>query len=352
MAIRAKSMNHLVSSFLKASISFSQRQLIHLIKPLVNTEDLIAKISRKPMSIGFEVTNICNANCIFCGYQYLKRQKATLSMDLFKKAIDEFDAFGGGVVSFTPIVGEPLIDPNFLEKIKYAKSKKNISLVVFFTNGILINKIGAKAIISSGVDQISVSMAFDMQTYSRIFQVNHWNDVYEGILNLLRENELCNNRVNISIRLHSDIGLKKLLKTPAYKKLKRFRFGLMYNIYHSNIYYDNWGGLIKQEDLSGTMRLRKTPKKIEPCLFLYTAPTILSNGDLTLCGCRDLNGDLVVGNIKDKSILEMWQDERVEEIRNGFYSSRYPEICQGCSFYQDLSYFTEEKIRILLRGKQ
>lgn len=345
-------MNHLIPLVIKEYIYFVQRKFVHLFRPLVNIGDLITKVSKKPIALGFEVTNSCNANCIFCGYQYLKRPKATLPMDLFKKAVDEFDAFGGGRVSFTPVVGEPLLDPNFLEKIKYAKAKKNISLEVFFTNGILINKIGARSIIRSGVDQIAVSIgAFDTQTYARIFRVNHWNDVYEGILNLLRENELCNNRVNISIRLHSDIGLRKLVKTPAYKELKRFRFGLMYNIYYSNIYYDNWGGLIKQENLSKTMNVRKSPKKIEPCLFLYTAPTILSNGDLTLCGCRDLNGDLVVGNIKDKPILEIWQDERVKNVRNGFYLSRYPRVCQGCSFYQDLSYFTEEKIRILLRDR-
>jgi radical SAM protein with 4Fe4S-binding SPASM domain len=62
---------------------------------------------------------------------------------------------------------------------------------------------------------------------------------------------------------------------------------------------------------------------------------------MTLCGCRDLNGDseLVLGNIKDKSILEMWHDPRFKSIRSGFYLSEYPKICQACSFYNDLSYF-------------
>jgi MoaA/NifB/PqqE/SkfB family radical SAM enzyme len=328
---------------IKKLIPFSQRYLMRLLRPLVNIDDEIAKISKKPISIGFEVTNICNANCVFCGYQYLKRPKTILSMDLFKKAIDEFNAFGGGGIGFTPIVGEPLLDPNFIEKIKYARNKKNIFRMGFFTNGILINRIGARSIITSGIDEITISIpGFDAQTYSRIFRVNTWDLVYEGMLNLLKENELCDNRVDICIGLRSDTSIYKLLKAPAYKELKRFQFDLQYNIH-----YDSWSGRIKQENLKGTMRLRNPPKKTEPCSLLYTGPMILSNGDMTLCGCRDLNGDseLVLGNIKDKTILEMWCDSRVDNIRKGFYLSRYPKICQDCSFYNNLSCFRKQKIK-------
>lgn len=343
-------MNYSNSNFLlkiKKVISFTRRKLTHYLSPLVNIDDIISKISDKPTSIGFEVTNICNANCIFCAYQYLQRPKAILPMDLFKKVMDEFDAFGGGGIGFTPLVGDPLIDPNFIERIKYARSKRNISRIGFFTNGILINRIGARPIITSGVDEITVSIpGFDKETFFRIFRIDGWLDAYQGLVNLLQENKLCNNRVKISIGLRTDIPLQRLLKAPSYKKLKGFQFDLQYNTY-----YDSWSGRIKQEKLSGAMHLRKSPKKKEPCSLLFTSPMILSNGDMTLCGCRDLNGDseLVLGNIKDKSILEMWHDGRVKSMRNGFYLSRYPKICQDCSFYSDLSCFRREKIKNFLK---
>jgi MoaA/NifB/PqqE/SkfB family radical SAM enzyme len=333
----------------KKLIPFSQRYFMRLLKPLVNIDEEIAKVTEKPTSIGFEVANTCNANCIFCAYQYLKRPRAILPVDLFKKAIDEFDTFGGGGIGFTPIVGDPLIDPDFLEKIKYAKNKKNISRIGFLTNGILINQRGAHSIIASGVDEITVSIpGFDAQTYLRIFRVNGWDAAYRGLLNLLKENERANNKVDIYIGLRSDIALSRLLKSPAYKRLNGFRFTLQYNIH-----YDSWSGRIKQEALSKTMRLRKLPKKTEPCLFLFKGPMILANGDMTLCGCRDLNGDseLILGNIKNKSILEMWHDPRVKSIRRGFYLSQYPKICQDCSFYNDLSYYRGEKIKILSKDR-
>lgn len=318
---------------------------------IVSIDDVLTKISDKPIHMGFEVTNICNANCVFCGYQYLTRPKAILPMDLYKRAIDEFDAFGGRSIGFNPIVGDPLIDPYIIERIKYARSKKNIRRIGLFTNGILVNKIGSQAIIASGINEITISIGgLDPETYFRVFRVNQWNSVYKGVLNLLKENELCDNEVNVCIALRSDIPIWKSLKTPAYKELKRYKFDLEFNIRH----FDSWSARIKQEHLSGTMLLKNSPKKSEPCSILYRVPKILSNGDMTLCGCRDLNGDseLVLGNIKDKSILEMWHDQRVENIKKGFYIQRYPKICNDCSFYSDLSFFRKEKIKVLLRGRK
>ncbi len=309
---------------------------------------MLMRISQAaPVNLVLQVTNICNANCIFCGYQYLKRPKTILPMDLFRKAIDEFTSLGGGDVVFTPPVGEPLIDPDFLEKIYYARSKPNIRVCGFYTNGILINKVGARAIIRSGVEGITISIpGFDAQAYLRIFRTNQWDCVYSGIINLLRENALTGNKVNISLVLRSDISIRKLLKAPAYKELKKYKFFLEYNMF-----YDNWGGLIKQKDLIPRIRLRKIPKKTEPCFLLYGPPLILANGDMTLCGCRDLNGDteLVRGNIRNKSILEMWQDPGVDNVRKGFCLSRYPKICQACSFYNDLSGFRMEKMKNFLK---
>jgi len=340
--------NTLISLITKKCAAFGLRKFMQCFGYGINIDDMLAKISHKPISLGFQVTNICNAKCIFCGYQYLNRPRTILSMDLFKKAIDEFDAFGGGGVSFSAMVGDPLMGPNLIERIKYARSKKNISAIGFFTNGILINKIGAREILTSGVNGITISIpGFDAQTYSRIFRTNSWNDVYEGMFNLLRENTLSGNKVDICIGLRSDIPIWRLLRTPVYQKLKKFRFELQYNIH-----YDNWSGLIKQEDLKGLMRLRRPPnKKKEPCAILYFGPLIMSNGDVTLCGCRDLNGDseLVIGNIKDRPILEMWRDPRVKSVRKGFYLSRYPKICQDCSFYNDLSGFRKLKITNLLK---
>ena len=120
-------MNHTTFiTFLQKTKYIIQRQLFRSLRPFLRIDDVLSEFSEKPEGISFEVTNICIANCIFCGYQYLERSKTVLPMQLYKKAIDEFSEIGGGNVGFTPVVGDPFLDPDFLEKIRYARNKKNI----------------------------------------------------------------------------------------------------------------------------------------------------------------------------------------------------------------------------------
>lgn len=328
-----------------------QAKLSRRFGPLINLDETLAGISRQPAHLGFEVTNICNAQCVFCGYTSMDRPKGILPLDLFRKAVDEFDELGGGSVGFNPVVGEPLVDPQVIDRIRYARAKRNIGRIGLFTNGILISRVGAKSLIESGLDDVTVSIGgFDPEAYQRVFRVDQWDAVYHGLLSLAKENASARRKIRIVIALRSDRPIRKALDTPAYRELKRYPFELQFNLHH----FDSWSGRIRPEDLSGTMRLKKSPPKTEPCSILYRVPKVLSNGDFTLCGCRDLNGDseLVLGNIRDKTILEMWRDPRVEEIRRGFYSSVIPGICRDCSMYEDLFFFRRERVRALFRGRR
>ena len=43
-----------------------------------------------PDRMNIQLTNICNANCTFCGYQYLEDEKAFLSDKHFYNAVDQY----------------------------------------------------------------------------------------------------------------------------------------------------------------------------------------------------------------------------------------------------------------------
>ena len=71
-----------------------------------------------PSGLGIEVTNLCNANCIFCAYQYQKRPVTFMSYEMFRKAIDQYLSFGKDKdgVGLTPVVGDPLVDRDLVRK--------------------------------------------------------------------------------------------------------------------------------------------------------------------------------------------------------------------------------------------
>ena len=80
-------------------------------------KEKIEKIKKIFLGLYIETTKICNANCIFCAYQYQKRDKVAMDDLLFKKLIDEYVELGGGNLGLTPTVGDPLVDKNIINKI-------------------------------------------------------------------------------------------------------------------------------------------------------------------------------------------------------------------------------------------
>ena len=123
------------------------------------------------------------------------------------------------------------------------------------------------------------------------------------------------------------------MKEPAYKEIN----GLVDNIdYQYN--FDSWNGMIKQSDLLGFMKLRELERKSDPCSILYSGLSVFWNGDVTVCGCRDLNGDseLILGNIMETSLIDLWNGEKLKKIRQGFRKGEIPDICKDCSHYDSI----------------
>ena len=72
------------------------------------------------------------------------------------------------------------------------------------------------------------------------------------------------------------------------------------------------------------------------------------DGRVRLCGCRlttNDNDDLVVGNIKEKSLREISEGDESWGIIKGFYEGKRPHTCLECTFYQPINqdWFDERK---------
>ncbi len=104
--------------------------------------------------------------------------------------------------------------------------------------------------------------------------------------------------------------------------------------------FDNWGGLIKESHMSGAMHLRNPlPKTDIPCIALFGF-LIRYDGSVRLCGCRfkrsDMD-DMVVGNIRRQTLMEISSSPKAWNIIKGFYSGTRPETCGGCTFYKPVT---------------
>jgi radical SAM protein with 4Fe4S-binding SPASM domain len=63
------------------------------------------------------------------------------------------------------------------------------------------------------------------------------------------------------------------------------------------------------------------------CTALMETFTILSDGSVPMC-CEDLQGDDIIGNVNQKTPLELWS--AMEFRRQAFALKSYPKLCQSC----------------------
>ena len=286
----------------------------------------------------FSVSSICNAKCVFCAYKDGKGPKGNMPFETFKKAADEYASMGGKVISFTPTVGDPLVDPGLLKKIHYAVSLPGIERVLFYTNGIALPKNDLyRKLIDSGIQDLRISMAeTEREGYNRIYGVKAYDVMINGVHKLLQYNRECGEPVAVSINFRSSKGPQDVLDSPDFKQyIAPYLSGrVMYDFIND---YDNWGGTIKEEDLEGVMRMRRIPRmKRMPCIKTFDL-MVLFNGAVRLCACRFVEtefDELIVGNIHQESLRDIFYGSRVAALREAFVDNTLPPVCATCSLYQ------------------
>ena len=131
----------------------------------------LSAMALRPFELHLELTNLCNANPVFCPYQYQERDVEFMSDTVFGKAVNDFRSIGGGSVGLTPIVGDALIHPQFLERVRYLRSLPEIDRIFLTTNAILLDKFGVEQVLSSGVSSMTISTAgFEDKMYERVYR--------------------------------------------------------------------------------------------------------------------------------------------------------------------------------------
>ena len=312
----------------------------------ITPEELWAHRHLEPSStLVTGVTNISNAKCTFCAYPKVVANKTLqtgiMPFDVFKKAVDEWAAVGGQSLDLTPVVGDPLVDPGLLEKIDYAVNHAHIKDVVLTTNAILINKNDTyKRLIDLGIGGVYIStQGASREVYEKIYGVKHYDDAMSGIRNLMEYNRSKGEPARIVVRFRNHEKPSQIIRSPDFKKNIQPYLSERVRI-NFTVDYDNWGGTIQPGDLSGSMRMRKLPPPLNvPCKNLFNF-AVRHDGRVRLCGCRLTRSDvddLVVGNIREKSLEEISKREEAWSIIKGFYAGKRPEPCLECTFYQPIN---------------
>jgi MoaA/NifB/PqqE/SkfB family radical SAM enzyme len=280
---------------------------------------------KKYILLRIEGTNKCNSHCVFCAHQFVKSEIRTLDFELYKTAIDQFVAAGGTRLTFTPVVGESLLDKFLLERMNYAKKYPEIEFIEAFTNGILLTRKVFEDLVDAGLTHLFISVSgFERAQYKQIFR----NPFYDKLINNLLDIAL-SDRFS---KCHTTLVIYTNSLFPAFSRQYRKFKSLGFNFQIHN-FVDSWNGKIKKRMLPGFMYVAPQLRNhSSPCLQLFNV-TIRADGTLTQCGCRDVDHDSVMtfGNIKDTSLYELVNNGTWRKLDLGFYKDDVPNICKKCT---------------------
>ena len=285
-----------------------------------------ADVPTAPLILRIEVTNLCNANCVFCIYQYQKREIETMSFDVFKKTVDQFTALGGSFISFTPVVGDALIDRQLEEKVAYARQFPQYDHLELWTNAILLTRKRFESLVEAGINEFYISMSgFSAAEYKLLYRNSNYAKIIQNLTEIAQSRALQKVKFFVWARTGSDTPELE----PDYIKLKD-AFPV---IFQREMF--SWHGQIKEEDLPGNMFIIKPPREQnKPCFLLWAGFTVMSNGDMTACGCTDMDGEgLRLGNVNEQPIDAHFKDGRWAKLRDAFMAGTPPEFCKGCDMY-------------------
>ena len=281
-----------------------------------------------PTHLEVEAASKCQMRCPMCYTTYMKDHfKGIMKMDLYKKIIDEAAANNAYSIKLS-WRGEPLLNPNLVEMIKYAK-KKGIKDVAFLTNAELLTEKKSEELIESGLDWISISADGTDEIYNKIRFPAKFKETI--------------NKIKYLKKLRTD--------RKQVKPLIRVQSILTAVENNSSKFYKSWEGIAdKINVIADHIRdYEMDTKKIEyNQFFLCPKPfqriTIGHDGRVHQC-INDYDGRNILGDINKQTIKEVWDGEISKKLRDSFKKHTFLNENAPCNF---CSYaFAQEKSSVV-----
>ncbi|MBY0470980.1 SPASM domain-containing protein [bacterium] len=231
-------------------------------------------------AVEIEINHYCNRRCSYCPNSVAKRKNTgEMNPELFLKLLKELQDLGfAGRISYN-FYNEPLLHSNFRWIVSQTRTHLPKSFIEVYTNGTELTHGIYTDLISAGVSHFVVTR-----------HENEKNYVFE----------------------------ETFLRLSAEEKERVTYQG------HTVLHLTNRGGLLKNIGTGGL--------PLTPCFIPEFIVTVTVNGNVLPC-FEDFNETLVMGNLQEKRLLEIWnQDNYIgfrKNLRRGLRHQYSP--CKNCN---------------------
>lgn len=309
-------------------------------------------LGKEPLqSASIRVTMACNLRCKHCYSIAGNKLEDELSLEEMKKVIDELKGLGAIRIFFTG--GEPFIRPDILDILSY--TDKNGFAIYISTNGTLVNsKIIERLKLLKHLRTFQISIDGLRKTHDSIRGAKGTFDKAIDTIKLAKR-KLKNTKITIISTLMQENAneMDKLLKLAI--KLKVDNFGIV-TLYPIKRYPDakdistlqkykifkKLSEIYTKERPKLNIGLLVPPAIIPQSLseleygggYVCSFPSLLginANGDVAPCdGLLDCK-ELILGNIREKSLNEIWNHPLMKKLRE-IKPEEIKGVCQKCKY--------------------
>jgi radical SAM protein with 4Fe4S-binding SPASM domain len=289
-----------------------------------------------PASISFEPTTSCNLRCPECpsGLRSFTRPIGMLEPEFFRKTIDELAPELVYLVFY--FQGEPYLNRNFLEMVKYASLKKIYTATS--TNAHYLDDETSRRTVESGLDRLIISIDGTTQEVYEQYRVGgKLEKVIEGTRNILKWRKELKSRTPFVV-------FQFLVVKPNEHQMEEvltladklgvddvwFKTAQIYD-------YENGKELIPTNEKFSRYKKQKDGsyviknKLLNRCWKMWHSCVITWDGRVVPC-CFDKDASHALGQLKETGFKTIWNSEKYRSFRASILRSRGEiDICKNCT---------------------
>ncbi|MEA2019847.1 MAG: radical SAM/SPASM domain-containing protein [Campylobacterota bacterium] len=306
------------------------------IKPRIELENRTKLQDVIPLSTPFTLfidpADSCNFQCVFCPtgdrelMKEIKRPFKVMNFDLYKKIIDDMVEFENPVKVLRLYKdGEPLLNKKLSQMIKYAKEKGVAHNIDTTTNASLLTNEMSLELIESGLDRINISIeGVNKEQYKSFSKVDiDYEELVDNIKFFYENKKQC----EVLVKINGD----------SLSEDEKQLFLDIFGNYCDRIYIEHvmscWPEFeIKDIDVNQDLGIYgQEIKEVSVCPYPFYSISVNSDGKVSLC-FLDWSRKLVVGDVGERSIKDIWLGKEMNEYRKMFLEDRRKEhpVCKDC----------------------
>lgn len=296
-----------------------------------------------PFNVILDVSEVCNFKCNYCfrsdkdkGHWGYAKDNKLMSWDMFARAVEQIKEFPQEVKQISlSCHGEPLLNRNVPDMVRYIKKQGIQSRVSIHTNASLLDEKYVYDLADSNIDRVVVSL--QGLTESK----------YQTICGAKIDYQKFYNNLKLFYHIKKDTQIHIKIANVALDEGEEEKFYSLYGQIADRVFVEQivpiWKDVKLENSTTSVQNKYGNSFPLQNCCpLIFHTIVVIPNGDVY--PCTQLLSQHNLGNIRSKTLVEIWNsDERTNLLMNQVELSR-EELCEDCYILQNSIYSREDMI--------